>query len=351
MSHSEPIPNYLSLGAGVQSSTLALMAAHGEILPHLDGAVFSDTHAEPKSVYLWLDKLEQFIADAPYPFPVYRVSRGSLTKDVLTPMPRKDGNGYYIHSGIPAFTVHKVTGKKGIIPRQCTWNYKIEVLDKQSRAQIGEAKMKAWRKTHRDALKALSLYNAELALWRRETKANKKIQTTDVLNHQVIARPCPVRPAWAWDECQADPLIYTWIGISIDEWERKKDSRHPWAKFKHPLIEAEIDRASCLAWMLAKGYPKPPRSSCVYCPYHSDDEWRRLRDEEPEDFAAAIAFDHEFRRLKSGATGVNSVPYLHASRVPLDEVDFSTSKEKGQGELALIDSHFTGGCTEGMCGV
>ena len=41
----------LSLGAGVQSTTLALMAAHGEIGPMPDCAIFADTGWEPKAVY------------------------------------------------------------------------------------------------------------------------------------------------------------------------------------------------------------------------------------------------------------------------------------------------------------
>lgn len=47
----------LSLGAGVQSSTLALMSARGD-LPRLDYAVFADTGWEPARVYAWLDWLE-----------------------------------------------------------------------------------------------------------------------------------------------------------------------------------------------------------------------------------------------------------------------------------------------------
>ena len=45
----------ISLGAGVQSSTMALMAAHGEITPMPDAAIFADTQSEPASVYRWLD--------------------------------------------------------------------------------------------------------------------------------------------------------------------------------------------------------------------------------------------------------------------------------------------------------
>lgn len=47
----------LSLGAGVQSSTLVMMAELGEI-PKFDLAVFADTGDEPSAVYRWLDWLE-----------------------------------------------------------------------------------------------------------------------------------------------------------------------------------------------------------------------------------------------------------------------------------------------------
>lgn len=48
----------LSLGAGVQSTTLLLMSRHGDIAP-LDGAVFADTGWEPQEVYRHLAWLEQ----------------------------------------------------------------------------------------------------------------------------------------------------------------------------------------------------------------------------------------------------------------------------------------------------
>lgn len=51
--------NMISLGAGVQSSTMALMAELGEITPRPNAAIFADTQAEPASVYRWLDWLEK----------------------------------------------------------------------------------------------------------------------------------------------------------------------------------------------------------------------------------------------------------------------------------------------------
>jgi hypothetical protein len=41
----------ISLGGGVQSSAMALMAAKGEITPMPQAAIFADTQAEPKAVY------------------------------------------------------------------------------------------------------------------------------------------------------------------------------------------------------------------------------------------------------------------------------------------------------------
>lgn len=66
----------ISLGAGVQSSTMALMAAFGALSPMPDVAIFADTQQEPRNVYTWLDWLE-----AQLPFPVVRVSRGDLGTD------------------------------------------------------------------------------------------------------------------------------------------------------------------------------------------------------------------------------------------------------------------------------
>ncbi len=79
----EPI-HLLSLGAGVQSSTLALMAAAGEVTPMPLAAIFADTQAEPPSVYRWLDWLEKQL-----PFPVHRVTAGDLAAKAVGILKRR----------------------------------------------------------------------------------------------------------------------------------------------------------------------------------------------------------------------------------------------------------------------
>lgn len=56
MSESKPL-HIISLGAGVQSTTLALMAAGGGLTPMPDCAIFADTGEEPSAVYRHLDWL------------------------------------------------------------------------------------------------------------------------------------------------------------------------------------------------------------------------------------------------------------------------------------------------------
>lgn len=117
----------LSLGAGVQSSTMALMAAHGEITPIPDAAIFADTGAEPKSVYTYLDFLEGVL-----PFPIIRV----MEKEGIVAKIRegeKTGRGVFV----PFFTESPTGRGRGQLQRQCSWEYKIEPIIRQIRSMIG----------------------------------------------------------------------------------------------------------------------------------------------------------------------------------------------------------------------
>jgi 3'-phosphoadenosine 5'-phosphosulfate sulfotransferase (PAPS reductase)/FAD synthetase len=70
----------LSLGAGVQSTTVLLMSCRG-VLPKLDAAVFADTRWEPTEVYDHLDWLTEEAAKAG--IPVHRVTNGDLRQHTL----------------------------------------------------------------------------------------------------------------------------------------------------------------------------------------------------------------------------------------------------------------------------
>lgn len=273
--------NVLNLGAGVQSSCLALMTAKGEVGPMPDFAVFADTQAEPESVYKWLDWLETQL-----PFPIYRVTNGNLTNDSLKVYQRKDGSGERVNNLIPAFGVLPNGTKTAAIGRKCTNDYKILPMLRD------------------------------------------------------IKKRCGIKRG------QKEITVTQWIGISWDELQRMKDARFQWTQHRWPLIERRMTRQNCLDWMNKNRYPEPPRSACYYCPFHSDREWRRLRDQNPVEFRLAIEFDKLLRQIhRDHNKRLNMEVYLHNSCKPLDEIDFDSDEQKGQ-----MVWDFQAEC-EGMCGV
>lgn len=309
----EPI-HIISLGAGVQSSTMALMAAVGEITPMPVAAIFADTQAEPRHVYAWLDYLIDKL-----PFPVRRVSKGNLLTDTLS----ERENGEFLRIDIPAYVFTNGVAD-GFINRSCTRDYKIKPIISEARSMVGGASMLQWRRAHKASLELLSEYKKE------EKRARKE------------KRKAPQFPFAAWTDCQSDPLVVQWIGISLDEISRCKESREPWIKNIWPLIDKRMSRHNCLRWMESRGYPEPPKSSCTFCPYHSNAQWRAL---DPKEFAECVDLDRRLRTTTNGKTvRLTGELYLHKSGKPLSEVDLSTEEERGQLNM------FNNEC-EGMCGV
>lgn len=272
--------NVINLGAGVQSSAMALMAAKGEIGPMPDFAVFADTQAEPTSVYRWLDYLEKQL-----PFPIYRVTKGDLTADSLKILKRLDTGKSYIKRLIPAFGIMPNGQLTAAIGRKCTVDYKIRPILKE------------------------------------------------------IKKRCNIRHG------QKNVTVTQWIGISYDEMQRAKVSTERWSQLRWPLLEKRFTRSHCLDWMKANGYPEPPRSACYYCPFHSNEEWRRLKKDEPEFFAKAVQFDKDFREAAKNDEHLLMEVYLHNTCKPLDEIDFEDHTSCGQKEWDF------GAECDGMCGM
>jgi hypothetical protein len=277
----------LNLGAGVQSSTLALMAARGEIKPMPNFAIFADTQAEPTAVYTWLDWLEKQL-----PFPVYRVTKGDLTARSLTPMVRKKDTKWgkkgdtVMKRVIPIFGLKQNGEKTAALGRACTADYKIAPILKK------------------------------------------------------IRELCEIKRG------QKEVTVTQWIGISWDELQRMKDSRDPWTQHRFPLIEKTMTRTNCKQWIQDNGYIEPPRSACYYCPFHSNEEWRLLRDNDPEHFQKAINFDRQLRQsFKDYDKTLKMEVFVHSSCKPLSEIDLDTDEDKGQ---QVWD--FKAEC-EGMCGL
>ncbi|MFC8845804.1 MULTISPECIES: hypothetical protein [unclassified Micromonospora] len=120
-----PGHRYLSLGAGVQSTTLLLLAAQGTI-PAFDAAIFADTSWEPAAVYRHLDRLTGIAHRAG--IEVVRVSTGDIRADALDPKHR--------FASMPLFTLGP-NGERGMARRQCTGEYKIKPIKAEVRRRLG----------------------------------------------------------------------------------------------------------------------------------------------------------------------------------------------------------------------
>tara|TARA_E500000331_G_scaffold64755_1_gene59520 strand:- start:43 stop:867 length:825 start_codon:yes stop_codon:yes gene_type:complete len=225
--------NVISLGAGVQSSVMALMAAHGE-LPRPDCAIFADTQWEPQGVYDHLDWLESVISNpllVENTFPIYRVTAGNIYEDAIAGV-NSTGTAF---ATLPFFSTGNVMAR-----RQCTNEYKIKPIRQKIRSLLG-------------------------------LKKGQRVPK--------------------------DKSVKQWIGISTDEASRMKPSRDKWCENTFPLIDKQMSRRNCMTWfekhysgrVLAK-------SACKGCPFNNDKRWRDMKLNQPNDFAEVVNFDEKIRK-------------------------------------------------------
>ncbi len=263
----------LSLGAGVQSTALALMAARGVFTEKIDAAIFADTGWEPKAVYKQVDWLRTQL-----PFPILIASTGNIRIDILAR--REFSQGRY--ASIPWF-MKMPDGTNGMGQRQCSSEYKLAPIMREVRRMLR----------------------------------------------------APMRGRIA------SGTVEVWIGISRDEASRMKPARQKYMVNRWPLIERNITRADCLSWLKQRGYPEPPKSACIGCPFHNQAMWKEMRDKRPEEFADAVAIDAALR--VGEARGMRGEEFMHSARIPLAEaVELASNSDQG--------NLFENEC-EGICGV
>lgn len=266
----------LSLGAGVQSTTLLLMSCLGE-LPKLDAAIFADTQWEPKAVYTHLEWLTGFARE--HGIPVHSVTAGDLRAHSMkaTIRGRKaDGETY---ASMPLRVLNNDGTKSGLIRRQCSREFKIDPIDRAIKTDL-------------------------LRLGRR-------------------------------DRWPVGVAVRMWLGISSDEMRRVRVSRDRWKEHAYPFCGlprmlksyTHLTRAGCVEW-LGEQFPDitVPRSACIGCPYQTNREWRDLKRNRPDEWANAVEVDEAIRHAdKRGGRA-----FLHNSYKPLAEADLDSDVDKGQ---------------------
>lgn len=281
----------LNLGAGVQSTTLYLMFIRGEIPIKIDAAICADTQEEPGAVYRHLEWLKSL--NGPQ---ILVPTAGKLGNDLIN---GRNSTGQRF-AAIPAFTTKDGGKTVGITRRQCSKEYKTEVIGRCIRREVLNLKPR-----------------------------------------QRVPRGI---------------VVHQYVGISFDEGGRARRIKAMLAKEhratvpQFPLIDRFMTRADCITWLAKHGNVphQTPRSACVFCPYHTDAEWHRLKTEDPEAWARAVEVDHALRAVGSVASrDMDQTMYLHRSCKPLELVQLDTRPTRRDLQMPLS---FYQEC-EGVCGV
>ncbi len=228
---SGPSLTVLSLGGGVQSSIMALMAGERAFDRTPDCAIFADTLWGPPSIYEHIEWLRDRLS-----FPLHVVDNGRSR--------REDVKAVINHSGsrsdvdIPVFLKGRDGEADGIGWRQCTTNYKVMPIRRKICMLLGLRK-------------------------------GQRVPSA--------------------------PTVDLWLVISTDEAVRMKDSRNPWMTNRYPLIETGMSRQDCIDWWTARYDRLLERSACVACPFQSRQRWVETKHRWPELFAKAVETDARMR--------------------------------------------------------
>jgi hypothetical protein len=291
---SAPLPDaeliVLALGGGVQSTTLLHMAAHGEIgpMPHL--AIMADTVAETRAIYDHVRHLQS--PNVAVPFPIEIVSAGDLGAAVLRSC-RSSAADMLRVANPPFFT------RGPLIETKSVWVEPLPLLGLDGE----QVELIVQHSTERETLGMLK---------RSCTKEYKIRPITKAIRRQIGLRERQRGPA--------APIVELWFGLTTDELDRVSYSDVSFIQHRVPLIEARMSRADCIEWLIRHGYPIPPKSRCYFCPFQSNALWLEMKLEAPEEFEAACALD---RAIRHGIRGTTHQLYLHESRTPLEDVDFT----------------------------
>ena len=270
----------ISLGAGVQSSAMYRMAALGLYEDMPDYAVFADTQQEPSWVYENLDSLEVDHGDV---IPIVRATAGDIGEAVKGAAKSSDGR----FSSVPFWV--ESNGREALGRRQCTREFKIDVVQQAVRTLLG-------------------LKKGERAAGRFQ--------------------------------------VEEWIGISTDEASRAKPARYPWVTTRWPLLyDVPMNRQQCKEWMTAHGFEIPKKSACIFCPYRRPIEYAVWREEHPALFEEACKWDDLIR--ESGTMrGLRGRQYIWRELKPLRELPPLAQIDPHHDQIDLFDNE-----CEGMCGV
>lgn len=190
----------LSLGLGVQSSTIYLMACEGEV--EIESAVFADPQWESQRTYDWLAQLQQ------KPIPIHHITRGNIREDALS------GHGRF--ASMPLYQKN-ADGSRGIARRQCTNEYKVAPIQRL---------LRSWGATHRNPVDLAIGISLEEVHRARDSRVKYIRHVFPLLDRRMTRADCLVwlekhgYPAPAKSACVGCPFRRNpaWRDLTPAEW-------------------------------------------------------------------------------------------------------------------------------------
>lgn len=269
------IYHVLSFGGGTQSAHLLEEHIRGNI--HYDFIIFSDTGAEPNFIHnqvkWWKARLIEKGCSTPFIITHHNSMPGGL-EEMLHRYIETDYQRFQMPVFCNKLDENGNEVKAGMMPRQCTVDFKIIPVKQAARRTIYDE------------------YN--LKYTQRFPKGVAIIQD---------------------------------IGFSFDELNRVSTWKSPQYKYvfmAYPLIEKGLSTQDSIDYLKENGLPEK-RSRCYLCPFNCDNrdigmDWYEIIEDEPESFLKAVYFDNKLREVQSSGTkNMRSIPYLHHKRIPLDQ--------------------------------
>ncbi len=128
----------------------------------------------------------------------------------------------------------------------------------------------------------------------------------------------------------------SWLGISLDEFQRMRTSDIQYMTNVYPLIDRQITRADCMTWLEKNGLPVPEKSSCTFCPYRSLASWQDARNSNGLDWQESVTIDNAIRDKRPPHD-----LYVHPGRKPLIEA----VRDRGTAEQLMFEEP----CDSGVC--
>jgi hypothetical protein len=313
----------LSLGAGVQSTTLSLLA--------IDGVLYAQ-----------VDRIAAELEAAGITF--YRVSNGNLRRDAIDPEHRYASIPYFVKGPC------QVCDGTGEVESLVLGPQAPESLIAKLGRRLGlpTSCSRTDFRPYTGVCPNCGGSGLQDGMGRRQCTSEYKLAPITRKVRELLGAAPP-----DYRRVPKGRVAEQWIGFSTDEVQRanrRKDSQGvKYLTSRYPLLELGMSRDDCTKYLAERGWGDTVKSACIGCPFHGNRQWRDLRDNHPDEWADAIAFDAAIRKGGSRGLPLNGEAFLHRSRVPLAEapIDIVTRREYIEDQPTLLDVVFEEGDPDG----